>query len=394
PRTKPKGFALPAQIAAACREGRFEEARARLPHHHAHGLAQAVTRRYEAARDNFAERIKTPEIMAAALLCDAAGLGLFEEALEFGVSLPDGLMGLSAYQLIEIATQAEAAGASDAAFEFALAAQRKTPGLPRATALLVRLALSEEIDLLGSMNAELHTDLLATQDPATQLALLSLNGQPAAAVLRPGLTAEALAAYVSVLVAQGSQQAAAALIADWRDTSGAVRLRDAGLLTLFDDMLEGAKQTASVIERLPLLAALRDADGRHQGLRDAMRSARQDVVLEVRTCGKADDLGALEALEPSVALLSAPLAEYDLWRARLYFARSDFLRAIECGLAAAAHIPEKISLWVLLMRASLRLENLTLARDFAIRVVALACERTHKFKAEAERVLQQQTVRV
>ena len=251
-----------------------------------------------------------PGADAGADVVTAASQGQFETALDAALSLPGRLEDLPAYLLSEIAQWADAADASDAAFEFALAALRKDAGLVRPADLLVRLARAEEIDLLGSLDADKAEHLLATRSPEDQLHLLRLNGQST------------------------------------------------------------APEESAVDPKSP-----------------EARKARQDLVRQMRAHGKAGDLEALESLAEAVSNLPEPLAEYDLWRARVQFKRGAFDRALDHGLAAAPHIPEKINLWVLLMRAALKLENLVQAREFAAHVIALACERTKKLKAEAERVL-------
>lgn len=278
---------------------------------------RAIAPRTEIAQPGNAARCAfdtLPGAETAGEVIAAAAQGQFETALEAALSLPGRLEDLPAYLLIEIAHWAEVANASDAAFEFALAALRKDAGLTRPADLLVRLALAEEIDLLGSLETGVADRLLAGRTPEEQLRLLALNGQPAEA---------------------------APIAVDPKDPTS----------------------------------------------RKAMRKARQDLVQDVRAFGKAGDLEALEALADAVAHLPEPLAEYDLWRARLQYQRGAFERALDHGQAAARHIPEKINLWVLLMRAALKLENLAQAREFAARVIALACERTKKLKAEAEKVL-------
>jgi len=114
-------------------------------------------------------------------------------------------------------------------------------------------------------------------------------------------------------------------------------------------------------------------------LRDVRRAMRGDM----RAMAQTSDRTGLDQLAQVNALLSDPLPEIDLFRARASFNDGDFAETIRIGLIAAKALPENISIWVLLMRAADRAGQNTLSARCAERVIALSTPDTARLAQEA-----------
>ncbi len=395
--------ALGAQITAAAQHGRLADGRSRLE-----ALASALDtvqpmldtfiETQEGAQNSFVEETATEtcdrvdEETRGQLVDQAASLGLFEMALGFATQSDGGLKALPAHVLIRAALRATEAGDTDNAFEFALAAYCKNPALTRASSLLADLAINEEIDLLSELSTDQLAGILSHLAPVQKLQLLRLNGAAATAAISCNTGAQDVVELATYLAEHQDVEQAAEVVAFWRNQQALDRIRDKGVIELLDTWVDAALALPDAADRISLLATIMIADPRHQGVRNAMRDTRVDLVHRLRDAGRNGDAATLDALKDEVDALPMPLPEYDLWRARLKFDRGEFEDVVELGQSAAAHMPETINVWVLLMRAAVQTRNAGKAAEFARKVVGLTCAKTQKLKSEAEAVLNAQTV--
>lgn len=395
--------ALGAQITAAAQHGRLADGRSRLEAlSNAFDTLQPMLDTFietqEDAQNSFVEETaaKTEGAMAdearGQLVAQAASLGLFEVALELATQLQGGLKALPAQILIKAGLRAAEAGDTDNAFEFALAAYCKNPELTRASSMLADLAINEEIDLLAELTADQLAGILSHLAPVQKLQLLHLNGADATAAISAKSDAQEVVGIAAYLAEHQDVEQAAKVVAFWRDQQGVDRIRDKDVVELLDTWVEAALDMSDTVDRVCLLSTILIADPRHPGVRNAMRDARVDLVHRIRDAGRQGDGATLEALKDEVDALPMPLPEYDLWRARLKFDCGAFEDVVELGQSAAAHMPETINVWVLLMRAAVQTKNASKAAEFAGKVINLTCAKTQKLKSEAEAVLNAQTV--
>ena len=166
------------------------------------------------------------------------------------------------------------------------------------------------------------------------------------------------------------------------------RITDQTLIALVDTWVAQIQSVDVPLQRVRRLVALSRLDPKHSGIRAALRELKVDLVLRIREAGKANDMPALAGLSDEVAALEILLPEYDLWRARLYFAAGFFGKAIEVGMAAAEHLPRKQNLWVLVMRAAAAKGDHLVAGTAARAVIALSDDTTARLRAEAEAIRQ------
>jgi hypothetical protein len=385
------------QVDAAMRNGRLADMRARLDDLSPEsGPAQTLLtefgQRQAEMQSGFlaATTVKADNPLDNAeivrLVGDAGLLGLFDTALDYAARARGGLRALPAHLLIKVGRQAAQAGDIDNAFEFVLAACSRNSDLPRARNLLVDLAIQGEIDLLGELDPEQSVDILARLPPAQKLRLLQLNGAAPSAAVTATSSAQEVAEFAVYLAEHQDIVQAAKIIAVWRDLQEGDRVRDEGLVTLLDQWVASARVIDAPLDRVHALAAIRQADPRHQAARAAIRDARVDLITRIRAAGKEGDLEALDALTAEASILPASRPELDLWRARVRFDRGEFEKVIELGQSAADSMSDRISVWVLLMRAANKTENPGKAAEFASKVIDLACAKTEWLRAEAEAV--------
>ena len=392
-------YKLLPQIAAANQKARFADARARLETLSAKTdcadiLLRETTDNALQAQDFFTAQAATKAARELTeddrnqLILDAGAHGLFDTALDLAARAPGGLKSLSAHTLLRLGDQAVAACDTDNAFEFFLATVGKSRHLNRAKSSLADLALNEEIDLLAELTSEQAEDLLSSLGPIQRLELLRLNGASFIAALSETTPAEDVATIAGHIATYYGIDDASAVMAHWREITQTARISAPVLLDTLGQWLKAAQSAADRMDRVRILSAVLIAAPRFQAARNAMRDLRTELVDDIRAAGREADIDALDALAPQVAALPAELPEFNLWRARLRFGRGDYDTVIELGQSAAQHLPEKINIWVLLMRAADKAGHGGKATEFARKVIALASPETEKLKAEAETLLQ------
>jgi hypothetical protein len=348
-------------------------------------LAKARSALSKMAKSLDPEKLSAKEIND--ILAEAGKLGLFDLALDFAARAPGGFAALPAHLLVSLALQAEDADEDGDAFEFALAAFFHNPGLPRARALLLNLALRNDFSLSAVLPADRYYMLFSGLDAGQKLRLLQLeNIAPYDAVTDEWTPTEVLG-MASLLCESGDLEATAKILAAWRKANELHHIRDEGLAALVADCAIRAQNIEDRAQRIRALAALMDACPRNPMARTAIRDVRVDLVERIRAAGRSGDLDTLEALSIEAQALPAPLPEFDLWHARLRFDRGEFEEVLKLGPVAKDHMPEKISVWVLLMRAALNANERGKAAEFAGRVLELACSKTDWLRVEAEAVL-------
>lgn len=388
--------ALRPQIAAAVEHSRFADTRARLD-----ALSDVAeigpilddfSAQQEVAQQEFGRQVDANVTDSTQLIETAGTLGLFETALGLATQISGGIKALPAHLLIKLAVQATQNGDTDNAFEFALAAYCKNSNLTRASRMLADLAINEEIDLLSELETDQLAGILSHLAPVQKMHLLRLNGADATAAISQASDAGEVVGVATYLAEYSDVEQAARVVAFWREQQGVDRIRDKDIVALLDAWVDAALALPDAVDRICLLATIMIADPRHPGVRNAMRDARVDLVHRLREAGRNGDAAALDALRDEVEALPMPLPEYDLWRARLKFDSGDFEEAVALGQSAAAHMPETINVWVLLMRAAVQTKNAGKAAEFAGQVIALACGKTQKLRSEAEAILNAQTV--
>ncbi|WP_299192372.1 hypothetical protein [uncultured Litoreibacter sp.] len=388
---------LKPQIHAAIDSGQFLRADARLASLAAHGvdvgpLHQATKTQQEHARAQFQaedhSHLTADEQVAQ--IIRASELGLFDDALTLASSLPGGLAGLPTRTLLQIGDLAHHGGELDTATE-AYVATAKT-GLARACHALANMACEHGIDMLAKFAPQERQSFLATVPAADRLDLLELNGAPFAQAIFPETTAQEAADIVAKLTETHGIGYAAEVLAIWREQQGADKIRDAGLNAILDGWVTTALQFDERIDRIHGLNAVLFAAPLFQRARIEMRDLRKELALLIRAAGKEGDIDQLDAFSTEAAALAKELPELDLWRARLRFGLGEYATAMQLGQAAAQFMPEKINVWVLLMRAAKKGNFQAEAVEFARKVTGLACPDTEAFKTEAEAVLHAKAV--
>lgn len=390
---------LKPQIEAACRDGRYADASARL------AMISPVTdcvtpllddtmQRRDEAQKRFIEKTLAEagqdldEAERNDLILAAGALGLFETALDLASQARGGLKSIQASTLIRVGLQAKGARDTDNAFEFFLAAVCRNLKLTRAGSGLAALAINEEINVLADLKPEQFASVLEHLELPERLRLLQLNGTSFTAAITKSSTVEDVAEIASYLAVHHGIGLGAEALAFWRDLQGIDRITDAGLVSLLDQWVENALAAAEPIGRIQGLNAVLHADPRHAGARNAARDTRHDLALRIRAAGKAGDIDALDALTLEADALNSDMPELDLWRARLRYGLGEYGAALELGQSAAAALPETLNVWVLLMRAATKAKDAAKATEFAHKVIDLTCLETEKLKSEAEAVLQ------
>jgi hypothetical protein len=394
---------LKPQINAALSRGEYQRLLGRLELLQAQcettrELLSGVSERRDEARKAFLETALStePELLSidevSEFVTKAGNLGLFDLALDFAASAPQGFQSLPAKQLIQIALLATEAGEFDDAFEFALAAFCQNSALLRARALIVDIALTEEFNLLAVLTSEQATDLLSSLPAADRLRLMELNGTAPWHAITQDWTASEILEAASFLSERGDLDQAARVLGTWRELHEQDRIRDEALVSLIGHWVACARELEHTAERIQALTMLTDACPRHPELRNAVRDFRVELVERVREAGRNGDLEQLESLAIEANLLPTPLPEFDLWRARVLFDRGEFEEVLKLGPIATDFLSERIGVWALLMRAALKANDTGQAMEFARRVIDLACGKTQNLRVEAEAVLNAEPV--
>ncbi|WP_055688148.1 hypothetical protein [Litoreibacter arenae] len=383
---------LPAQIAAACDNGRYAQAITRLRDLQSNGanvdaLLGDVLQAQEQAAEDFRARIVGIASDALndedrdALVLEACEIGLFKEALKLAAPLK-----MPVRLLMRVGEMAAASGDTETGFAFYLAATRL--GHSRACAALAELAVSEKMDVLAELEPHQRLPFLSGLAPVIRVQLLELNNSVFTDAVSPETTPEEAEEIVSYLTDTRGIGYAAEVLAAWREHQGTDRITDPALVSVLDRWATTVLEFEERLDRIHGLHAVLYAAPRHQRSRVAMQDIRKALVLLIRAAGKDGDIDQLDALAIEASALSQELPELDLWRARLRFARGEYGAALQLGKSAAAYLPEKINVWVLLMRAAAKAQHQSEAAEFARTVIGLACPKTEALKSEAQAVLQ------
>lgn len=306
----------------------------------------------------------------------AAALGCFDRAAD----LLDRNDDLPCDLLTDLALAAHEAGAVPQTARLACAALRQTPQARRPVAVLAALVQDHALSLADRLDPAL---IARVQEALTPEGIARALRRPAPCL--PTLIAADLPGATMARIAGRAGVAAAPAVAHWRKAQGPGRIRDAALNAVIEAWLAEALALDTAGERAEALARLAQTDPRNAALRRALREARTDLVTRIRGLGKAGDLPALEALGAEVTALPDARAEFDLWRARLLLAQDRAAEAAEAGLAATRAMPDRLTLWVLVMRAARRARDEALALQAAGRVLSLADDNP-RLAAEAHRL--------
>ncbi|SHF42967.1 hypothetical protein SAMN05444273_10620 [Litoreibacter ascidiaceicola] len=384
---------LPTQIAAACDTGRFAQAIARLRELSNDGatvdvllsdVMQAQQRAIEVFRAKIADGLTEGD--REALVLEAGEIGVFKDALTLAETTAPEPFELPVHVLMRVADIAATSGDLDTAFAFYLAAARR--GHRPVYDNLAKLAVTLDLDLLAKLETGQRASFLSHVTPAIRIQLLQLNGAALTEAVSPETTPEEAEEIVRDLSATHGIGYAAEVLAAWREHQGTDRITHPGLVAVLDSWAATALSFEERLDRIHGLHAVLFAAPRHQPSRVAMQDIRKELALLIRSAGKAGDIDLLDALSSEAAALSQDLPELDLWRARLRFARGEYMTALQLGKSAAALLPETINVWVLLMRAATKAQQKSEAVEFARNVIGLACPKTEALKSEAEAIVQ------
>jgi len=392
---------LQPQISAACNSGQFVRTGARLQSLSQGGvevqtLLDKMMKAQAHAKANFLNEIQDNEDLSAhdrtQLVVKASRLGLFDEALRLAESAPAGLADIPVHVVMQLGDLANQAGDTDTTIKaFRAAASR---GQARACAALTALSIAQEYDVLGDFTPDQRAAFLAQASPANRLQILQLNGASFTESVTKATGPNEAEETVSRLADTHGIGYAAEVLASWREHQGTDRVTDKALVSILESWVSAALSFGERINRIHGLNAVLFAAPRHRSARVAMQDLRKELALLIRAAGKEGDIDALDALSADAAALTTELPELDLWRARLRFGLGEYATALELGQSAAAFLPEKINVWVLLMRAATKADYPTEAVEFAMKVIGLTCPKTQALKSEAEAVLHSHAVGV
>ncbi len=388
---------LPPQVHAACNNGQFAQTVARLRALSQDGitvqaLLNSATKAQKQAQSVFLAKLAVTETnelseeQLEVLALEACEIGLPQEALKLVQKSPAGISQLPLHLLMQIGDLAKCVGDLATAFDFYLAAAHH--GQSRAYDVLAELSVSHKIDVLAQLEADQRPSFLSNVSPVTRVQLLRLNDAAFAEVVSTKTTPEDIKEIVLYIADTHGIGYAAEVLATWRENLHADRITDRRLVPVLDGWTATAMMFEKRLDRIHGVNAILYAAPTHQLSRVAMRDLRKELALLIRAAGKDSDIELLDKLSIEAAALSKGLPELDLWRARLRFGLGDYATALEHGKAAAALLPEKITTWVLLMRAASKAQNSSEAIVFAQKVIGLACHKTDALKTEAEAVLQ------
>lgn len=393
---------LSPQITAACYHGQFAQTVARLQALSADGVSvdtvlSSVMRSQERACADFMTRIAAIQEDdlngedCGKLILEASEIGLFEEAMKLAEISTAGLSEMPTHLLMRIGDLAKRVGALDMAFEFYLSAARKDQ--VRACDALAELSIARKLDVLAKLNSYQRASFLSNAAPTKRIQLLLLNKAAVTEAVTLATTPEEAEKIVCYLASTHGIGYAAEVLAAWREHQCSDRVTQQILISVLDSWVSTALSFEERIDRIHGLNAVLYAAPRHQPARVAMQDIRKELALLIRAAGKDGNIDLLDALSIEAAALSKELPELDLWRARLRFGLGEYATALQLGKSAAAFLPEKINVWVLLMRAATKAHYKAEAADFARKVIGLACPKTEALKSEAEAVLQSNLVR-
>jgi hypothetical protein len=394
---------LPAQIAAACDNGQFAQAMARLQALSNDGtnvdtLLRDVMQAQEQAASTFLTKVSgaifddMSDIDRGDLVHEAGEIGLFEDALGLAEASTAGLLELPIHVLMRVGDLAEQSGDFDIASNFYLAAACQ--GHSRACDVLAELSVSRGLDVLAKLGAHQRASFLSNIPPATRIQLLLLNKAAFTESVSSETTPEEVEKIVRFLTDTHGIGYAAEVLAAWREHQNSDRITHHALVSVLDGWTSTALKFEERIDRIHGLNAALFAAPRHQPSRVGMQDIRKELALLIRAAGKDGDIELLDSLSTEASALSKELPELDLWRARLRFSRGEYTTALQLGKSAAAYLPEKINVWVLLMRAATKADYKAEAAEFARKVIGLACPETEALKTEAEAILQSNVVGV
>lgn len=307
----------------------------------------------------------------------ALALGCFAEA----AAAMQGASALPCDLITDLALAALAAGDARNAALFALTALRDTPEATRAMQVLATLVTDHGLSLAEAPESLPLARLRALLTPEGIARALTRTAPCLHTLIAPDLPGADMARIASL-----AGPTAAPAMAQWRVAQGSGRIRSAEVNAVLEGWLADAQALGDPLARAEALARIAQADPRNATLRRAQRDARTALVVRIRATGKGGDLSALLALGPEVAALPDARPEFDLWRARLLLAGDRPAEAAAAGLAATKAMPDRLTLWVLVMRAARKAGDHTLALDAAARVTTLATPENPKLAAEAKRL--------
>jgi tetratricopeptide (TPR) repeat protein len=322
----------------------------------------------------------------------ADGLGLFYDALELAEHAASGVAGLPRHTSIQLAKRAVAAAHYSAAIGLlAMDLENQDPVIAQVFADAIITGGQEYAKDLTPVDLSKVVEQLAMEQRIELLAALGANTLTA---ITETTTADDAVLAAQICAKREGIENAAKFVGTWRELRGAATISDPNLVTLLDHWVAEAEACSSLKAKIDTLLPILIAVPRHAAARSAMQAARKELTLGIREMGAVGNIDALNALAETVANLPTALPEFDLWRARVCFDLGHHALAIDAGDRAAENLPDKINNWVLLMRSALHIQDMGKAISYAQNVVRLAADTNQKLYAEANAVLDTESVGV
>jgi hypothetical protein len=247
--------------------------------------------------------------------------------------------------------------------------------------------LQQEPRFLCNLQSQ-DIDITARSLPVAQaLVLCDLAGRADLVldlVTAPGLVdADDLADLARRMTEAARIGDAAILIAAWRTSGRADRITHAALRRVIDTWVARAIDQPDRNQRIALLSAVVQVHPLHVEGRLALRTARREILAELRASANACDLAALEALKPQIDQLEEPMPEYALARMRLLQHSGDLSGAISAAQDILAKDSDHLIAWVTLMRAAQKTGDLLAMETAAQAIVARADDDCRRIEDEA-----------
>lgn len=283
-------------------------------------------------------------------------------------------------RMLQMAQSTIEAGKSPAALCILDALLKAQPGHAIAGAVMADILLAGDRSVLKTLADAVRERLLAAVNVPTQIKLSDAGGWENSASVR-GMTSDDILEITAYLTLQSDIPRAAAMLTDWRTAHARSLPKD--ISTMLDRWCALVADAKNSTSKLSLVRAILAVDPKHTQARDILRDIRRNLRSEMREAVARSDQKHLDDLVAPNALLPVPLKELDLYRARQRFDSGAFEDAIEIGLKTSQAMPDKISVWVLLMRSAAKAGDQTSLRKFAEQVLTLADPETSRLEAEA-----------
>lgn len=319
-----------------------------------------------------------------ALVEEANGLGRIDLALDILANSKTGVANLSQFMSLTLAERTLRVGMPTAALTFL--SPYLEQGHDAAIDMFATACIQADGDLFVDLTPSTIAKILKRLEMTRRLAIIELLDLDVNLALSQDTSAQDVVTVVENVETNHGFDAAHAMFASWYEQQDSKTNADATITALLDEWVASAVSQPELAEQVDMLSLILQTAPRHASAREAQRIARQELMVQIRAAGDAGDLETLDGLAPTVAKLPA-LPEYDLWRARLSFNNGDYSSAIQLGERAAVDMPEKINIWVLLMRAANRTDRFDEAAEYAQKVVHLSKKANENLRIEAQAIL-------